>query len=221
MLTEKEEEILEAIWTSGETKNFSVDAIRKRCVVEFTDSDLQDLETCGLIVKSADKILFSREGKLAAEGIIRRQRLAKVLVKSILKIKASEMEEIACKLEHSLLPEVEEAICILLGHPAICPDGQKIPRGRCCQNGVTRVGRAVMSLYELSSGESGKITYIKPGSNSNLNQLMSLGLKAGVTITVQRKLPAFCIKVDGSEMALEEDMARNIFVWRLENCKCE
>lgn len=35
MLTEKNEEIMEAIWTSGENKEFSIDAIKKRCAVEF------------------------------------------------------------------------------------------------------------------------------------------------------------------------------------------
>ncbi|MBF0546239.1 MAG: metal-dependent transcriptional regulator [Candidatus Riflebacteria bacterium] len=215
MLSEKQEEMLEAVWTSGESKNFSVDFIKKNCVVDFNDSDLQELESRGLIVRSADKVLFSRDGKLAAEGVIRRHRLAKVLITSILKLKANEMEEIACKVEHSLLPEVEEAICTLLGHPEVCPDGKSIPQGRCCQKGATRIGKIVLSLFELAPGESGKITYIKPGSQSNLNQLLSVGLHPGVIVTVLRKLPAFCIRLENTELALDEDIAKNVFVWRL------
>lgn len=215
MVTEKEEEVLEAVWRSGENKSFSIDAIRKQCAVEFADTDLQELERNGLIVRSADKILFSREGKLAAEGIIRRHRLAEVLISSILKLKQVEMEEIACKVEHSLLPEVEQAICTLLGHPETCPDGKPIPPGKCCQSGVTRIEKAVVSLAELEPGEGGKITYIKPGSHSNLHQLLAVGLHPGATLSVQRKSPAVCITLENTELALDEEIARNIFVWRL------
>lgn len=215
MIAEKLEEILEAIWRSSESRIFTIDAIRKQGKIEFSEADLDELEKMGLIVRSAEKILFSHEGKIAAEGIIRRHRLAEVLVTSILKLKKAETEEIACKVEHSLLPEVEEAICTLLGHPEICPDGKPIPRGRCCQSGVTRIEKAVLSLAELAPGESGKITYIKPSSHSNLQQLLAVGLYPGAVLLVQRKYPAFCIRLENTELALDEDIARNIFVWRL------
>jgi len=215
MLSERLEEVLEAVWVAGETRNFSIDAIRRRCVVEVTDDDFAQLEGKGLIVRNGDKILFSHDGKKLAEGVIRRHRLAEVLVYSILKLKQAEMEEVACKAEHSLLPEVEEAICTLLGHPELCPDGKPIPRGRCCHNGVTRLGRVVVSLLELMPGESGKITYVKPGSHSNLHQLIAIGLQPGAIVTVQRRRPAFCIRIDESEIAVDEDIVRNIFVWKI------
>ena len=86
------------------------------------------------------------------------------------------MEEVACKVEHSLDPEVEESISTLLGHPEICLDGKPIPKGRCCRKNLKTVGNTVVSLAELKPGERGKITYIKPGSHSNLHQLISMGL---------------------------------------------
>ncbi len=215
MLTEHEEEILEAMWTAAETRDFSVEAIRKRCVVGFSAEDLAGLEVRGIIVMNSDKALFSREGKTLAEGVIRRHRIAEVLLNSILKLKQAEMEEIACKVEHSLLPEVEEAICTLLGHPEVCPDGKLIPRGRCCKNGIKGVGTVVVALHELRQGESGKITYVRPGSHSILHQLISFGIHPGVLVTVERKLPAFCIRLGNSELALDEEIAKNIFVWRI------
>jgi DtxR family transcriptional regulator, Mn-dependent transcriptional regulator len=217
MLTEKEEEVLEAIWTSGEARSFSVEAIRKKCVVEFTDEDIADLERRGLVVANSDRVLFSREGKALAQGVIRRHRLAEVLVTSILKLKKAEMEEVACKVEHCLLPEVEEAICTLLGHPEMCPDGKPIPRGACCHNGVSKVGKVVVGLNELKPRESGKITYIKPGSHSTLQQLIAVGLHPGALVTVSRTLPAFCVRIGNTELALDEEIVSNIFVWRVSN----
>ena len=71
MLNEKQEEIMEAIWSTGENKNYSIDSIRKTCIVDFTDEDLSELERQDLIVRNANKILLSSKGKLLAENIMR------------------------------------------------------------------------------------------------------------------------------------------------------
>jgi DtxR family Mn-dependent transcriptional regulator len=215
MLNERHEEIMEAIWSSSENKNYSIDAIRKRCIADFTDADLSELERQGLIVRNANKLLLSREGKTLAESIMRRHRLGEVLVSSILKLKGTELEEVACKIEHALLPEVEESICTLLGHPELCPDGKPIPRGSCCKNNLRVIKNVVIGLDELKPSEKGKIMYIKPGSHSTLHQLMSFGLQPGVVVTVHRVNPAFCIKFENTELALDEEIAKNIFVWKI------
>ncbi len=216
-LNEKQEEIMEAIWCAGENKSYSIEAIKKRCAVDFTEADLLELERRGLIIFHAGKILFSSEGKPLAEAIMRRHRLAEVLVSSILKLKNSSMEEVACKVEHFLEPEVEESICILLGHPEVCPDGKRIPKGKCCKKKLRMISNTVVSLSELKPSERGKITYIKPGSHSNLHQLISFGLQPGVVVSVHRTNPAFCIKFENTELALDEEIAKNIFVWRIDN----
>ncbi|MBW7995916.1 MAG: metal-dependent transcriptional regulator [Candidatus Glassbacteria bacterium] len=211
----KQEEILEAIWTSAETGNDSIEAVRERCTVDFEEADVNELERLNLITKDADKVHFQNGGKELAERIVRCHRLAEVLVNSILKLKNSAMEEVACQLEHSLLPEVEESICTLLGHPEVCPDGKPIPRGSCCDHGRKVIDNTVVSLDELEPGESGKVTYIKPGSHSNLHQLISLGLNPGVLVRVHRTNPAFCIKFENTELALDKEIVQNIFVWRV------
>ncbi len=217
MLNEKQEEILESIWSVGDRQNNSLEAIRKRCTVKFTDADLDDLEQQELIIREKDNISLLDKGKSIAEIIIRRHRLAEVMVSSILKLKQSDMEDIACKVEHSLLPEVEESICTLLGHPEFCPDGKKIPRGRCCLGKSKVIDSSVVSLKELAPGESGKITYIKPDNHSSFHQLISFGLHPGVVVTLHRKNPAFCIKFENTELALDENVAENIYVWKLTN----
>jgi DtxR family Mn-dependent transcriptional regulator len=215
MLTEKQEEIMEAVWCAAEKKNYSVHTVKKRCVVDFTEDDLSELEKQGMIVRNAKKILLSTEGKPIAQAIIRRHRLAEVLVSSILRLKNSAMEEFACKIEHCLAPEVEESMCTLLGHPEICPDGKPIPKGKCCRKGLKVVNNTVVSLSELKPSQTGKITYIRPCSHSNLHQLMSMGLQPGIAVTVHRTNPAFCIKFENTELALDKEIAQNIFVWKM------
>jgi DtxR family Mn-dependent transcriptional regulator len=217
MLSHEHEEIMEAIWCAGEMNNPSLDAVKKRCIIDFTDVDLAELEEKGLIVPSDDNILLSGEGDTMARAIMRRHRLAEVLVSTILELKNSAMEKVACEVEHSLVPEVEEAICTLLGHPEICPDGKRIPRGKCCRKKLKVVGQVVTSLSELKPSESGKIAYIKPGTHSNLHQLISFGLQPGIVVTVHRASPTFCIKFENTELALDGEIADNIYVWKVEN----
>ena len=217
MLNEKQEEILESIWSVSDRQNNSIDAIRKRSSVAFTDEDLVELERQELIIRDHDKISLTNKGKSIAEVIIRRHRLAEILVSSILKLKQSDMEDIACKVEHSLLPEVEESICTLLGHPEFCPDGKRIPRGRCCSGKRKVIDSSVVSLNELAPGERGKITYIRPDNHSSFHQLISFGLHPGVIVTVHRKNPAFCIKFENTELALDESVVANIYVWKITN----
>jgi len=215
MMNETEEEILEAIWIAQEKGTDSLQMIRRECAVDFNSDYLTSLESGGMIKRGEHTLEFTDKGRKEAKQIIRRHRLAEVLVTSILKLKSSEMEKIACQVEHSLHPEVEEAICILLGHPEICPDGKPIPPGKCCGQGLNKIQETVISLTDLEAGERAKITYIKPITHSNLHQLISFGLNPGVCVQVHRKRPAFCIKYENTELALDEDIARNIYVWRL------
>jgi len=219
MLNEKQEEILESIWSVGDRQNNTIEAVRKRCSVDFTEADIEDLERQEMITRDENEIRLANKGHAIAEVIIRRHRLAEILVSSILKLKQSDMEDMACKVEHSLLPEVEESICTLLGHPEFCPDGKRIPRGRCCSGKRKVIDSSVVSLKELAPGESGKITYIKPANHSNFHQLISFGLHPGVVVTVHRKTPAFCIKFENTELALDENVVENIYVWKLTNDK--
>jgi len=76
------------------------------------------------------------EGRCEARKVVRRHRLAKSLFASVLDLDAEKRETVACEAEHTLLPEVEEAICILLGHPTLCPDNKPIPPGDAVMPGA-------------------------------------------------------------------------------------
>ena len=219
MIKERHEEILEAVWVAEEKKKNSLQAIQENCTIEFDDEDLATLEQNNLIIRKSEGVFFTHQGEKLGKVIIRRHRLAEVLVTSILKVKKSAMDAIACEVEHSLQEQVEESICTLLGHPEVCPDGKPIPPGICCKKNTTKVVNTVTSLVELSPGEQGRITYIKPGSHSNLHQLLSFGLNPGVIVSVHRTSPAFCIKFENTELALDPDIVKNIFVWKTNGLK--
>ena len=220
-VSERHEEVLETIWVMSEKKDHSCDSIIRSCDFDFCDNDFSSLEGKGYIVLGGGKVLFTEKGKERAERVVRLHRLTEVLVSSILKMKRSQADEIACKFEHTLVPEVEEAICTLLGHPDVCPDGNPIPRGRCCGKRVKTLTNIVASLSDLDRGERGKISFIRPDSHEMLPYLFSFGLNPGVVVQVSRKTPAFTIKFDNTELALDKEIAKNIFVLRLHELRAD
>lgn len=215
-ISEIQEEILESLWKAAEKDENRLSEIRPFCAVEFGDDDLNGLSNLHLIRITGDQVDLTQEGRKMAECIVRRHRIAEVLVVSILKHKTAEMERIACEVEHSLQPEVEEAICTLLGHPEFCPDGKPIPKGACCRKRVREVSQTVVSLEKLHPGESGKVTYIKPSSHAILEQLLSFGLSPGVIVTLTQSRPVFCVKFENTELALDREIVKNIFVWKID-----
>ena len=94
---------------------------------------LQGMAESGLILENGSTLEFTPRGRLAARDLVRRRRLAEVLFSSALHLPESEMETVACRMEHIIDPEVTASICSFLGHPRQCPHGRPIPSGNCCE----------------------------------------------------------------------------------------
>jgi putative ABC transport system ATP-binding protein len=85
-----------------------------------------------LIRLEDDTLSLTRQGERRAREVIRRHRLSERLFYEMFAIREDLLDENACKIEHSLSPEVTEKLCIFLKHPETCPHGSPIPRGVCC-----------------------------------------------------------------------------------------
>ena len=210
------EEFLEAIWRADEAGDTSLAAIARLCPIEVDRGDLDFMVKRGLVELTGDRVNLTFEGRTEARSVVRRHRLAKSLFATVLDLDAETQEAIACEVEHTLLPEVEEAICTLLGHPAEGPDGKPIPPGRCCDTKRTVTSTVIVNLTSLAPGESGRIAYIRPKHHSRLHRLTAFGLVPGTVIRLHQRKPAFCIRYEGTELALERDVAEDIFVAKID-----
>jgi len=211
------EEILESVWKIEERKEpCTLAAVQAACPYHITDEDLPALEKQGFIARDGDRFRLTETGRVEAEGVVRRHRLAEVLFSTMLNLDAGKREEAACEVEHSLLPEMEQAICTLLGHPTVCPHGKPIPMGNCCNANRTVAATVIVSLAQLSAGEKGRIMYIKPKHHARFHRLSAFGLTPGTLVEVHQRFPAFCIRYEGTEIALNRDVAEDIFVARVE-----
>jgi DtxR family Mn-dependent transcriptional regulator len=210
------EELLEAVWKGDEAGDPSLATIRRILPIELLEDDLELLHKRGLITRDAGHVRLTFEGRTEARSLVRRHRLAESLFATVLDIDADRQEQVACEVEHTLLPELEEAICTLLGHPTLCPDGKPIPPGRCCGSKRTLTSTAVVSLCSLGPGERGRVRYIRPKSHDRLHRLTSFGLTPGTVVEVHQRAPAFCIRFEGTELAIDRDVAEDIFLVRME-----
>jgi len=87
----------------------------------------------GLIQLEGDSLAFTNHGETRAKEVIRRHRLSERLFYETFGLDKDLLDEHACKIEHSLSPEVTQKICTFLRHPLTCPHGSPIPRGECCR----------------------------------------------------------------------------------------
>jgi len=209
------EEVLEAAYTARESGDDSPERIRSICHVELTDHLVEELEKAGLLDRDETRIHLTKYGREEARRVVRRHRLAEVLMKYALNLNQDAVERVGCEVEHSLIPEMEESICILLGHPTHCPHGRPIPPGDCCRKSKDVVSKTVVSLLKLKSGDKAKIAYIKPKNHSRLHRLSSFGVVPGTIIEVHQTYPALLIRFENTELAMDKEIAEDIFVWRL------
>jgi len=208
------EEVLEALWTCGERKDHSFEALRQRCHIPVEEQLLSVLEEDGLIARDEDMILLTPRGSKRAAQVVRRHRLAERLLVDVLNIPIQEAEKGACEFEHVVAPEVTESICTLLGHPRECPHGGPIPLGKCCLEAKEVVDNVVVPLTRLEVGTTARVAYISARSHSRLHKLLSFGLGPGMTLTIHQKFPSYVVSCAHTELAVEEDVARDIHVWR-------
>jgi len=206
------EEVLEAVWTAREDGVSGIESVLRRADVENPRAVLQSLAEEGKVKIEGDEVFLTPEGERIARKVIRQHRLAEVLLHQIMELDDDMVEDAACDYEHMLNPEVTDSICTLLGHPRTCPHGKPIPSARCCEKYRTEIQPLVQRLSDLAIGQAGRITVIAPKFRSRLERLGSLGVTPGAEIRLKQKFPSFVIDVGETTLALDKDIAQEIYV---------
>lgn len=173
---------------------------------------LSQVEKDGFVIFKGEEIEFTQAGRDRARNIIRRKRLAEKLLAEVLSVDAGEIRSTACRFEHILSPEVTNSVCSFLGHPPTCPHGKPIPHGECCKKLSHFVKPLVMPMTDLDPGSRGRIVFIAPKDHSRMDRLSSLGIVPGTEVSLHQKKPAFVIRIGESELALDTDIAGEIYV---------
>ena len=208
------EEALEGLWSAREKGRDRLDAVQEVTKIPLAPDLVDQLTGQGLVRTEGERLLLTPAGEDAARQVIRRHRLAERLLHDILHMSVEATEESAFEFEHMLADQVTESICTLLGHPRECPHGSPIPEGRCCREARQSVESLVVPLTRLAAGEEGKVAYLSSASPSRLHKLMAFGIAPGMRVRVHQHYPTMVIQCEHTQLAMEEEIARDIHVWR-------
>ncbi len=203
------EEALEYIWVLEEQEENTVENFLK----VFDKDILERLVREGYIkIKGNGEIKLIGRGRKIAKKIIRRHRLAEVLLTTVFDVEKEASEGFACKFEHIIDEELTDKICTFLGHPALCPHGKEIPRGECCLKYTKEVKSIIIPLQELEIGKKAEIVYTLIKDKSLLERFSSLGLQPKRVVELKQKFPSFTIKLGSSLISFDREVAKSIYV---------
>jgi DtxR family Mn-dependent transcriptional regulator len=169
---------------------------------------------------------LTEKGLETARRVKRRHRLLEVFLTDVLKIKRENVHDEACKMEHTLSEETEQALCKMLRGPSRCPHGSLIEPcdkevGDCsgCLSGAPerRAGtrdHPLIPVTDLAPGQKGTIAFIR-GDAKTVQRLCDLGLTLNTPVSLLRKAPLSGpveIGVRRTRLAIDHAIADHIFV---------
>ncbi len=209
---EKDEHI-EQLYYMKENGTDSIDVL-KNSMKEHYDAQIINellLEDMVQLSENSNTIILTEKGSDNAQKLIRAHRLAERLLYNVL---GGDFESGACEFEHTVTPELVDSICILLGHPRACPHGSPIPEGQCCKESYRTTQSSIVPSVELKVGQSARVAYINCKSDQQLHKIDNLCIRPGATITLHQRYPSYVFECEGSNIAMDEEIASNICVWR-------
>lgn len=218
MQERKVEELLETVYTErehGRAGPADVLAHAGDHAEGKSEADFAELEALGLLRREGPRLALTEEGERRARAVVRRHRLAERLFRDLLDLGEAATESQACEFEHILSAEATDSVCTLLGHPPTCPHGKAIPPGDCCGAAHRTLRPLVTGLPHLDLGASGRIVFIAPKFHDRMDRLAALGVIPGSEIRLHQRSPSYVIEVGETTIALDPEIAGEIFVKRL------
>ncbi len=209
-----QDEILELLWTLREEGRSTRSQLLVRTEEEAPEEILSDLAAQGLAECAGEELRLTRAGDERARAIIRRHRLAEVLLHNLFELDHSQIETSACKFEHILTTPVTDSVCTFLGHPPVCPHGRPIPKGDCCDRIRAEIQPLVTRLTDAGLGDNVRIVFITPKSKKRMEKLSSLGIVPGSRLKLLQRTPSFVLQIGETTVAVDRDITDEIYVKR-------
>lgn len=148
-------------------------------------------------------------GREAAKSMVRRHRLAELLVVDVLGVELHQSHEEAHRLEHAMSPLLEERISQKLGNPKTSPFGDPIPGSGhvVLQNSI--------SLSQAQQGKEYTIDRIPEDDRDLLEYLVPLGVLPGQNAAVTEAAEyrgVIRLTCDDNEVVVGYEVAERIWV---------
>ncbi|MGX6602561.1 metal-dependent transcriptional regulator [Micromonosporaceae bacterium Da 78-11] len=182
------------------------------------------MERDGLLNVEGDRhLVLTEDGRAAAVSVMRKHRLAELLLVNVIGLPYEEAHEEACRWEHVMSDSVEKKVYELLNKPTRSPYGNPIPGLEVLNS--TEDEPVGVSSASLSQGErnlafpglSGSVVVrrICESVQTNadvLRQLHAAGIDPGTTVTVAQERDGVTIDRSGDKIRLPREVASRVFV---------
>jgi DtxR family transcriptional regulator, iron-dependent repressor len=182
------------------------------------------MERDGLLTVEGDRhLVLTGEGRVAAVAVMRKHRLAELLLVNVIGMPYEEAHEEACRWEHVMSDAVERKVYELLNKPTRSPYGNPIPGLDVLGSTDDEPGgsaSAGLSLGERNlafPGLTGSVVVrrICESVQTNadvLRQLHAAGIDPGTTVTVAQERDGVTIDRSGDKIRLPREVASRVFV---------
>ena len=164
----------------------------------------------GLVESDQNRgVVLTGDGRVSAESIVRRHRLAERMVVDLLGMDLAKAHVEAHRLEHAISPELEERIVQKLGNPTTCPFGHPVPG-----SGHSSPTNAV-SLDQAKPGTEMVVDRVPEDDQALLEYMVANMLVPGAVVHVDEAAASrgvITLVCDGSQLAFSYDVASKIWV---------
>ena len=148
--------------------------------------------------------VLNQKGKRIARRVARKHRLLERFLSDMVGIETEAGHDQACKMEHALSNEAEEALCKMMNHPATCPHGKQIPK---CERGITceECAQQALKLSDVEEGRTAIVSHLVSKSKEELCRTLAMGFVPGARVTVEKRLPLggpIIVNLKGTRIAI-------------------
>ena len=169
------------------------------------------LKADGYITITDRAVELTDKGRTRAESVVRKHRLAELLLTEVIGLPWHMAHIEACRWEHVISDEVEQRLVVLLGHPTTCPHGNPIPG-----SGATDRDDLV-ALSSVAGGEQVRLRRVTEQVEIDAEALVYLsdaGFIPGADATVTSRAPDGSLTLVRGEhtFALGSALAQQLFV---------
>ena len=201
-----------------ELEESGISAMRARLVERLgvsapaVSETVKRLEREGYLTLDGDRVLHLTEtGREYATAVLRRHRLAELLLVDVLKVPWSQVHEEACRLEHAISDNLEQHLVKLLGDPGMCPHGNPIPgSANIVDHGP------LTALADVAAGTQCVVRRIDEHLQTQVDHMLELELARllpGQSVTVSPgEDDVVLLDVDGVSISLARSVASEVYV---------
>ena len=170
------------------------------------------LEREGYLTLDDERVLHLTEtGRAYATSMLRKHRLAEVLLVDVLKVPWPQVHDEACRLEHAISDNLERHLVELLGDPGTCPHGSPIPGSA----NVVETG-PLQKLSSVPAGGSCVVRRIDEHLQTmvdRMQELEDLRLLPGQEVVVTGPDDGqVVLSVDGVTVRVDDSVAAEVYV---------